>query len=518
MNAPRKTRPRLVVGIMIAALIATFSVGVGLATTAEAISLPTPTGLRVVATSANSVAFTWNAVKGAPAYRVQFSTKANMASSKTIDVVGNYMEWSYLDQDKDAASKRLHPGTNYYFRVRVIKQILISSNKKPSLSAYSKRLTARTAPASALPYLAPVRLAATARTSTSMYLSWSSRGPGVDYQVRYLADGADESAAQYRTFPAAGGVLDGLTPGTGYRFWVAVAQRGSGRVWSSQSTPTSFTTPTTDRTPPITVATYNVCSWASSCNKYEGWSTRLTKIANALSAQNPDVIALEEATRGADLIDRLNSRGTRSYRLVGGRSSTDLAYDTNTFTAENTGISSIGDGRSVAWAILTDRRDGRRIFVAATHLINQDSKKAQRKAEVGRLIRVVAAMNPAGLPVLIAGDFNSSKSKSDHRAIYQQMIDAGYLDPFANPTSSRYVGTRGLAEHRINAEYNSANKYKAKASWGKFANGYDVDYIWYTPSLRAAMAGKVLDLDRNGKFVPKPPSDHNMVVASFHQK
>lgn len=517
MNVLRKINPRLTVGVMAATLIASFSLVVEPAATAEAANISSPSGLRVVATSANSVAFTWNAVKGAPAYRIQFSTKANMASAKTIDIAGNYMEWSYLDQDKDGGSKRLRPGTNYYFRVRVIKQFLITNNKGPSLSGYSKRLTARTAPASAFPYLAPVQLAATARTSTSTYLSWSSRGPGVDYRVRYLADGADESAAQYRTFRAAGGVLDGLAPGTGYRFWVSVAERGSGRVWSDESAASSFTTPATNGPPPITIATYNICSSVGSCNKTGSWPTRAAKIATSLREQNPDVIAVQESNNAEDVLNQLNV-GPRDYRLIDGHIGADLAYDANIFIAEVTDVDSIGGGREVTWAVLRDRRDDRRVLVASTHLINQDSKRNVRKSQARKLTEVLAERNPDHLPVIVAGDFNSSKSKSDHRAIYQQMINAGYLDPFANPTSSRYIGTRGLAEHRINAEYNSANKYKSKASRGKFPNGYDVDYIWYTPNLRAAMAGKVLDLDRSGSFVPKSPSDHNMVVASFHQK
>lgn len=65
-----------------------------------------PTGLTATV-SANTVALTWKAVKGAPGYRVQFSTEPKMNTFATLDVVKPYVEWTNLDMDPNRNAPRL---------------------------------------------------------------------------------------------------------------------------------------------------------------------------------------------------------------------------------------------------------------------------------------------------------------------------------------------------------------------------------------------------------------------------
>jgi endonuclease/exonuclease/phosphatase family metal-dependent hydrolase len=88
----------------------------------------TPSGLKSPAQTSSSVFISWNAVSGAPRYRVQYSAKADFSDS-------TFSRFT----TPSAELRGLKSNTTYYLRVRVI-----SADGTTSLSPYSATITAKT--------------------------------------------------------------------------------------------------------------------------------------------------------------------------------------------------------------------------------------------------------------------------------------------------------------------------------------------------------------------------------------
>lgn len=98
-----------------------------IAVQSAATQLAVPTGLIPVGQTASSILLSWNAVSGAPGYRIQASTKADMSGA-------NYYRFTGTTAD----IRSLQPDTIYYFKVRVI------GADGTNLSAYSSAAQTRT--------------------------------------------------------------------------------------------------------------------------------------------------------------------------------------------------------------------------------------------------------------------------------------------------------------------------------------------------------------------------------------
>lgn len=492
--------------------------------TAQAASYARPTGLKATV-SARAIALTWKAVKKAPAYRVQFSTIPSMKTFTTKDVVGNYLEWTHLDSTPSANSARLRPNTKYYLRVKVI------TLDKRNLTSYSKILTVRTAKSNKLPELPPVSLRATKQSSTSMYLSWSSRGPGVRYRIRYGTTPKLEMGGKSRlaASTAPGTVLKGLKAGTKYYYKVRTMS-ADGRYLSDYSKTSSFTTSTSPGSPAIKIATYNVCS-AECDTRGRPWEgAREAAVVANLAAQAPDVIALQEMHRAkltAFLAD-LNQATGRTYVTTDPASknvsgTTRLAYDSERFTTakDEHGTLSLSLGLSstrkyAVWAILTDALNGRRLFVVANHLIAGSAYQGLRKTQAAEIVALIAAKNTGKLPVVVAGDFNSNRDAKPSNVIYDVLAGAGYREPLGNTQGSWTVAASATAEHRMDLDYSTFNGFETYARRSKYANAPAIDYIWHSANVRVAQCQVVVDVDTKRKFVGVIPSDHNLLTATIH--
>jgi endonuclease/exonuclease/phosphatase family metal-dependent hydrolase len=485
-------------------------VGIGLVVApvaAPAYAASTPTGLKAVAVSSNAVALTWTRVSGADAYRVQFSKSSSMKSFKTVDVDTNYAEWTYLNPEPSANSGRLKANTTYYFRVKVITKVDLNHHAK-SLSKYGARLTVKTSGTGTRTYLAPMLLKATDRSATSEYVSWNSRGPGIHYRVRYSTGGN----TQTKVFDYAGGVLTGLTTGAPYSYSVEVISRDNGSTLSPTSDAKSFT-PAGTAHPAIKIASNNICG-----NACGNWEAREAGMLDSLERQSPDIIALQESTNAGNLVSDYNGRANRSFELLANHKHAALAIDTARFSLIDSGINpwNADGSKDAVWAILADKSDGnKKLFVVSVHFTNGGGGDSQRKSEAAELVRMIDA-DSQGLPVVVAGDFNVSKRKSEHPAVYSTVASAGLVDPLGNPSDSRYVSDSATVEHRIDVGYASANQSYRHALRSKWENGYDVDYIWHSKGVRVGSFQVVVDLDTKGNFIGTIPSDHNMLVSSLH--
>jgi endonuclease/exonuclease/phosphatase family metal-dependent hydrolase len=485
-------------------------VGIGLVVApvaAPAYAASTPTGLKTVAVSSNAVALTWTRVSGADAYRVQFSKSSSMKSFKTVDVDTDSVEWTWLNPEPSANSGRLKANTTYYFRVKVITKVDLNHSAK-SLSKYGAKLKVRTSGTGTRTYLAPMQLKSSHRSATSEYVSWNSRGPGIHYRVRYTTGGN----TQTKVFDYPGGALTGLTAGASYSYSVEVISRDNGSTLSPTSASLPFT-PAGVAHPAIKIASYNICG-----NACGNWDGRSPAMLDSLERQAPDIIALQESTNSGNLVDRYNARANRSFEVLANHKHAALAIDTARFSLVASGINpwNADASKDAVWAILADRNDGnKKLFVVAVHFTNGGGGDSQRRSEAAELVRMIDA-DSQGLPVVVAGDFNVSKRKSEHPAVYSTVSSAGLVDPLGNPSDSRYVSDTATVENRIDVGYASANQFARHALRSKWENGYDVDYIWHSRGVRVGSFQVVVDLDTKGNFMGTMPSDHNMLVSSFH--
>ncbi|HEY3340056.1 MAG TPA: endonuclease/exonuclease/phosphatase family protein [Propionicimonas sp.] len=471
-----------------------------------------PGGLHAVAVSSNAVALTWNKVSGADAYRVQFSTKSSMKSSKTVDVDTNYLEWTYLNPEPSANSGRLKPKTTYYFRVKVITKVDLNHSAK-SLSKYGGKLKVKTSGTGSRTYLAPMKLKATDRSATSEYVSWNSRGPGIHYRVRYgTSPTLSGGNTATKVFDYSGGVLTGLRTGAVHYFSVETISRDNASTLSPASEIKSFT-PNATAHPAIKIASYNICG-----NACGNWGGREPGMLDSLQRQAPDLIATQESTNSDDLISDYNALANRRFERIANHKHAGLAYDASRFSLVDSGINpwNADASKDAVWAILADKADNDRLlFAVSVHFTNGGGGDSQRKSEAAELVRMIEA-DSQGLPAVVAGDFNVSKRKSDHPAVYSTVAQAGLVDPLGNPSDSRYVSDSATVEHRIDVGYASANQFQRHALRSKWENGYDVDYIWHSQGVRVGSFQVVVDLDTRGDFEGTIPSDHNMLVSSFH--
>ncbi|WP_427135911.1 endonuclease/exonuclease/phosphatase family protein [Pseudarthrobacter sp. S9] len=99
-----------------------------------AVTYATPSGLTSSAQATTSLTFKWNAVSGAPKYRIQLSPNADMSGATF-----------YRFSSTSGEIRDLKPATKYYAKVRVI--TLDGAN----LSPYSSAVSAKTLAAPALP-------------------------------------------------------------------------------------------------------------------------------------------------------------------------------------------------------------------------------------------------------------------------------------------------------------------------------------------------------------------------------
>lgn len=178
--------------------------------------------------------------------------------------------------------------------------------------------------------------------------------------------------------------------------------------------------------------------------------------------------------------------------------------------------------RYAAWAELRQRSSGKRFFVINTHLDPGDDAAGAtlrhdlRRDQTRELIALIRKRNTARLPVVILGDFKTSKHAMPNNAPYDVITRAGYLDPLGNTHKSTVPARSAIVERRIGTEYNTKNNLAATAPKSAYINGSVIDYVYVSPRIRVSEWETVVDVDAAGRFTRKPPSDHNMVRVSVY--
>lgn len=495
------------------------------ATEAPAQAIDPPSGLKAVDVASKGVALKWSTT-GQDAYRIRMSTSSSMSSAEAWDVLDNYYEWTRTDASPSQRAPRLTPGKTYYFQVKAIKRAADSSDRD-DLSSYSKAISV-TLPTTALPELKPVKVKATAGGATSLHVSWSDRGPGYSYLLRYTPN-PDKSVTKWSSVKTDGptATLKGLTPGKTYYFRPRVIDSlGKGASPYADAGPSGTTLESTP-SPGLSVATYNVRKRYSDAD----WTARRKAVASNITTAAPDVIGIQEAiptTYGvngkkqyADLMDLMGD--PYAYVTSGaGSSGTQLAYNTDRLTKVKSGIKMLFElgsaERYAVWAILKDKVSDKSFFVVSTHL-EPGSTTAElntvRIRQAQDILKVVED-NAGGRPTIIVGDMNTSRTAEPNNGQYETFTGADYVDPIDNDVANWFSGKDAIAEHIVNPQYSSANKLERKALLSSFPNGTHIDYMYTSPGIRVAVWRQILKLDTSGSFVGTIPSDHNMMQMTVH--
>src|SRR4051794_249737 len=372
------------------ALAVVFALGAVVLTVppADAATKP-PAGLKASATGPTTLALRWTAVKGAPRYRVAYSTKSSMAGATYRRVTPAKLELTGLE-----------PGQRYYVKVRVI----TAAGK--ALSKYTKAIKATTKAG----YAAPAGLRVTGTGTTSAKLSWKSRGSGLHYRVQY-ADNAAMKGASYQRSGTTSASVSGLTAGRACSFEVRVIT-GSGTALGPYSSavkapPGKVPAPgTTSTSRQLRVGTFNVKCFNCEANhpNERSWGSRRGDVVRDIKAQKVDVLGVQEASQAwlpkakggkgqdlsqfEDLRNRLgspwklaNSKRNNCvkaktptkcvYRDQGASKGTRILYNSSRLALVSQGsklLPSPEDDRFMAWAVFTQRSSGKKFFFATTHL------------------------------------------------------------------------------------------------------------------------------------------------------
>jgi endonuclease/exonuclease/phosphatase family metal-dependent hydrolase len=276
----------------------------------------------------------------------------------------------------------------------------------------------------------------------------------------------------------------------------------------------------------IKVATYNIHKSSSG----PSWSGRRDDVRDTILGQDPDVLALEEATphriggvrQYDDILGLINNNTAYKYVEAGTYTNgTKLAYDSDRFTVADSGAKILkkkGDQRRYAvWAILKET-GGKKFFVVATHLEPGGASSKLNSVRITQAKQIISLIKDknSGYPVVILGDMNSSRSIKPYNGQYLAFTRGGYIDPLDNPAPNSAAGANAIAQTMVDVNFNSANKFqrtapKAPASWRV---GTNVDYIYVSSAVSVTRFQTVVHVDSDGKFIGTIPSDHNMLVAT----
>ncbi|WP_375432120.1 hypothetical protein [uncultured Friedmanniella sp.] len=300
----------------------------------------------------------------------------------------------------------------------------------------------------------------------------------------------------------------------------------------------------------VRLASFNVRTARATSDK-RNWLKRAPDVARQIRDKNPGVVALQELGPGradgkkgktnghtrqtVSLLNNLKKVGAGKYRLVrttpyvkpGTTHNTQgarILYDSTRYRLawacpEKTGkknystscslnlplLSSDGESkrRSAAYALLENKRTGKRFWFASVHLDDRHSKsKAKEKqynALRGRQMKAVytrlAQVNTKKRQVVVAGDVNSWQNNRVGNAPHDYLVGQGFYDTAA-------------ARTRVRTQYTTINHFDRVLHPASQGYGVRIDVIMVR-GLKSAQrfenVMKVVDAKR--------PSDHNMIIS-----
>lgn len=222
-----------------------------------------------------------------------------------------------------------------------------------------------------------------------------------------------------------------------------------------------------DQPAAVTIMSYNIRN-SNSKDGTNSWDYRFPATGLMIDDTKPDILCLQEAM--PDQIGYLNQAFTIYDHIGVGEEdgkkngeSTAIYYKSKSFSLAKWGTFWLsetpdkpsacwesGETNSVTWAIMKDKKSGRRFMVVNAQICAESSEAQQ--ASVSLILARIAEINKESLPVILAGDFRMEAGASELSDIRAAMKDA------------RATAAASDSKHSHNG-------------WGK--KNETVDHIWY---------------------------------------
>lgn len=312
--------------------------------------------------------------------------------------------------------------------------------------------------------------------------------------------------------------------------------------------------------PDLRVGSFNISSVnfdATISGEEQVWKVRRPKVVSQVLGQKLDVLGVQEAnvstiykdrltyaeTQYADLLGALKAQGgtfaltnTASYNCVNPRSTYKCAYqdrgaagdnrilyNTSTTTLVRQGgvtFSARTSGRPerfLAWAVLKQKSTGKQYLFANTHLDPYDVGVRQRQWD-----ELISAVNrlKGGLPVVVVGDFNTSKFSEYAGAYLPRMKNNGYGDVL-NQTYRQTKVSQPRAETLRRGWVNTFGNFRRDVTTWSYAGdrtkvGNNIDWVFASNNVRVKAWETVVDVDPTTlRLRGVIPSDHALVRSTL---
>ncbi|MBD9470966.1 endonuclease/exonuclease/phosphatase family protein [Pseudoxanthomonas sp. PXM01] len=196
------------------------------------------------------------------------------------------------------------------------------------------------------------------------------------------------------------------------------------------------------------------------------WETRKPLAVRMLQEQQPDVIGMQELVKmQADYLAKALPQYAwfgRGRDADGGGEHMGVFYRKDRLKVVESGDFWLSDTpdvpgsitwqhlypRMVTWALFEQRRDGKRFYLFNTHLPYRDQDEAARVKGATAIAARLATL-PAGVPVVLIGDFNTAPDSEVHAVLARTLQDAWTTAPRVEGSDATFHGFTGKADKRI---------------------------------------------------------------------
>lgn len=227
--------------------------------------------------------------------------------------------------------------------------------------------------------------------------------------------------------------------------------------------PTSASAADTDAV--LRVMSFNIRLPAES-DGVDYWETRKPLAVRMLREQAPDVVGLQELVeaQAGYLARELPGYAWfgRGRDADGGGEHMGVFYRKDRLRVVESGDFWLSDTpdvqgsitwnhlhpRMVTWALFERRGDGKRFYLFNTHLPYRDQDEAARVKGAQAIAQRLAAL-PAGVPVVLTGDFNTAPDSEVHAVLSRVLQDAWNTAPRVEGSEATFHGFTGTADRRI---------------------------------------------------------------------
>jgi endonuclease/exonuclease/phosphatase family metal-dependent hydrolase len=196
------------------------------------------------------------------------------------------------------------------------------------------------------------------------------------------------------------------------------------------------------------------------------WETRKPLVARMLREEAPDVFGTQELVQAqADYLAKELPEYAwfgRGREADGGGEHMGIFYRKDQLDVIESGDFWLSDTpdvpgsitwghlhpRMVTWALFQRRANGKRFYLFNTHLPYREQDEMARVKGAQAIARKLASL-PAGIPVVLTGDFNTGPESEAHEVLALTLQDVWVAAPRVEGSEATFHAFRGTADKRI---------------------------------------------------------------------